>query len=300
MYYPAEFENFFKQISADFTPMPDKPEESPESVLRALWLLAMGQHLSAEAAMSTDIRPLNKQETGDLEQHLNRWFAGEPLGHITNRQRFCEREFIVAGQALIPRKETELLAYKAIEIIGQLPTTNPTIIDICTGCGNLPIIFKHHYPESSIFAADLSADAIALALKNCDFHNLTGQIDFATGDLLAPFDALALKGKTDIITCNPPYISSKKVAAMAQAISDHEPAMAFDGGPFGVTILQRTINDAAEYLKPGGWLLFEVGAGQGKPLQKMVDRSGFYSRIETGLDSDEQVRVIAAQRSECQ
>ncbi|MEJ2464131.1 MAG: peptide chain release factor N(5)-glutamine methyltransferase [Candidatus Thiodiazotropha sp.] len=297
MHYPAGFETYLKQISADFIPMADKPEESPESVLRALWLLATGQQYSAESAMAIDIRSLDNQETSDLKQYLDRWLAGEPLGHITNRQCFCEHEFIVAGQALIPRKETELLAYKTIDIIRQLPDTTPTIIDICTGCGNLPIIFKHHYPASNIYAADLSADAIELAQKNCDFHNFTGQIHFATGDLLTPFDSLDLKGNVDIVTCNPPYISSKKVSAMAQAISEHEPAMAFDGGPFGITILQRTINDSAEYLKPGGWLLFEVGVGQGKPLQKMVDRSGFYSRIETGLDASEQVRVIAAQRS---
>jgi release factor glutamine methyltransferase len=264
--------------------------------LHALWLLATGRNLSAIIARNIELRELNKQESDQLTKYIARWSSGEPLAHITNRQNFFNYEFIVDNNALIPRKETELLASKAIEKIDASSSAKPTVIDICTGCGNLPIVFKHLHPEADIYAADLSSDAIKLANLNLKFHNLENQIEFKVGDLLSPFEKMGLKGNVDILTCNPPYISSKKISSLDTSISEHEPALAFDGGPFGVTILQRVIGESVEFLAPGGWLIFEVGAGQGEPLLKKLQRSDQYSKVEAVYDDNPQIRVIAAQK----
>jgi release factor glutamine methyltransferase len=294
---PLEYSQLLSSVSNGFSAMPDKPEETPESILNALWLLAMGQHVSAEASHAEELRKLDSSESTILNACIERWKKGEPLGHITKRQQFCNLEFIVGPQALIPRKETEILARAALEKIASSNSPHPIVIDICTGCGNLPIVYKKHSPNAVVYASDLSSDAIDLARTNAEHQQLKEQITFAVGDLLSPFDTMDLYNKVDVMTCNPPYISSKKVTSMADEISQHEPAMAFDGGPFGVSILQRTISESVKFIKPDGWLLFEVGLGQGQPLVKKLERVKEFTNIETKLDEHDQIRVIAAQRS---
>jgi release factor glutamine methyltransferase len=294
---PPDYSHSLISLAESFIAMPDKPEETPESILNALWLLAMGRHIPAEAAIHMELRELSNTETTNLNRYIDRWKSGEPLAHITNRQQFCELEFIVGQQALIPRKETEILAHAALDKIGIVDTPQPVVIDICTGCGNLPIVIKHHFPNAIVYASDLSPDAIELARRNADHHHLNDLIEFAVGDLLSPFENLGLHNNIDVVTCNPPYISSKKVTAMANEIARHEPSMAFDGGPFGVSILQRTINESVDYIKPNGWLIFEVGSGQGQPIVKMLERKKEFINIEAKLDELNQIRVIAVQRS---
>jgi len=97
-----------------------------------------------------------------------------------------------------------------------------------------------------------------------------------------------------VLTCNPPYISSAKVGQMAEEISAHEPRLAFDGGPFGVAILMRLLQDAPKFLKPGGWLAFEVGLGQGPAMQKRLTSAGVYHDIRTLADHSGAIRALAA------
>jgi len=116
-------------------------------------------------------------------------------------------------------------------------------------------------PQSQVYAADLSEDAVALARENARHLQLHSRTEFGAGDLLAPFDKPELHGTIDLLTCNPPYISSAKVDHMHQEIAAHEPHLAFDGGPFGVNILMRLLQDAPRFLNHNGWLAFEVGLG---------------------------------------
>ena len=294
---PHEYNRLLPSISNIFVALPDKPEETPESILNALWLLAMGQHVSAETSLNMDLQELSSTEKTNLNSYIERWMSGEPLAHITKRQQFCNLEFFVDRQVLIPRKETEILAYAALDKISESHTATPIVLDICTGCGNLPIVYKNRFPKASVYASDLSPDAIDLANINADHHQLSGLITFTIGDLLSPFEVMDLYNKVDVITCNPPYISSKKVTTMDSVISLHEPSIAFDGGPFGVSILQRTISESVKYIKPGGWLIIEVGVGQGRPIVKKLERTSEYTNIETKTDEFNQIRVIAAQRS---
>jgi release factor glutamine methyltransferase len=123
---------------------------------------------------------------------------------------------------------------------------------------------------------------------------LSTRVEFRAGDLLAPFRDAQWNGAVDLLTCNPPYISSAKVPEMAGEISAHEPSMAFDGGPFGVSILMRLLQEAPEMLRPGGWLAFEVGLGQGPAMQKRLKSSGDFGVIRTHADAAGHIRVIAA------
>ncbi len=145
------------------------------------------------------------------------------------------------------------------------------------------------------YAADLSADAVRLAQQNIDLYNFGGRLTLRTGDLLAPFESEEFYGKVDCITCNPPYISSAKVTEMHGEISGHEPDLAFDGGPFGIAILQRLIREAPRYLKAGGWLAFEVGLGQGEKMIKRMEKKYAYRVARPVFDEHGNIRAILGQ-----
>ena len=94
--------------------------------------------------------------------------------------------------------------------------------------------------------------------------------------------------------CNPPYISSGKVGTLPTEIIGHEPSLAFDGGPFGVKILQRLLSEAPQYLRPGGWLAFEVGLGQGPALMDRMRRNSAYADLAAVVDAAGAVRAVVA------
>jgi len=280
------------RLAAGAAALPDKPEETPDTTLRALWFLAAGQPKSVVAAASGDLPSLDRERSERLQALIEQRLAGVPLAHLTGRQHFLGLEMLAGAEALVPRRETELLGRAAIELAHATPAA--MAVDVCTGCGNIALAIARHVPQANVFAADLSADAIALARRNADHLGLAARVDFRTGDLLAPFDTPEFLGRVDLLTCNPPYISSGKVGQMAAEIAAHEPSLAFDGGPLGVTILMRLLQDAPRFLKPGGWLAFEVGLGQGPALARRLKAANSYKEVRELTDENGAVRAILA------
>lgn len=260
------WQELLTRVVGELEILPDKPEETAETTLSALWWTACGKPLSAVAAQKQSNRPeLSSDQEKELHQLVNDRSSGVPLAHLTGRQHFMGLELLADASVLVPRKETELLAGEALKLLQEMADEKDTLvyIDVCTGAGNLPLALVSHVSGVRAFAADLSVDAVRLAKKNVDFFDLGKYVEVLAGDLLAPFESEEFFGKVDLITCNPPYISTGKVAEMHSEISEHEPDLAFDGGPFGIAILRKLIGEAPGYLKPGGWLAFEVGLGQG-------------------------------------
>jgi release factor glutamine methyltransferase len=136
-----------------------------------------------------------------------------------------------------------------------------------------------------------------LAKRNVEFAGVSEQLHLQDGDLLTPFEEPGLLGEIDVLSCNPPYISSAKVPAMHQEISSYEPSLAFDGGPFGIKILQRLMKEAPRFLKPGGWLAFEIGLGQGPALLQRLGKNKDYSDLRSVEDEAGEIRVILARRA---
>lgn len=294
----ALFSALLSPLESRLRTLPDKPEETADSTLRCLWHLASGTPLSPDAATEVPLPPLTPAMQASLEQLIERRLSGVPLAHLSGRQRFMGLELLASAQALIPRRETELLARAAIDTLRDRVVAErgqATVIDACTGCGNLAVAMAHADPRVQVFASDLSADAVELARRNVDYLGLGAQVELRVGDLLQPFNEARFHRAVDVITCNPPYISTKKLATMPGEIIGFEPCLAFDGGALGVRILQRLIREAPQLLCPGGWLLFEVGLGQGPAVMQRMAGIGGYARIEGVADHLGQVRAVTAQ-----
>jgi release factor glutamine methyltransferase len=273
----------------------DKPEETVESTLKALWLTAAGDPKSVEAAAISELPSLDPEQEQLLSALIAKRLKGVPLAHITGYQQFMGVELLTSPEALIPRKETEILGRKALKLLNELADQQDEILlmDICTGAGNLIISLSTKVPKVRGYAADLSVDAVRLAKKNVSLHQLQDRVDVHAGDLLSPFDNDKFHHRVDILLCNPPYISSGRVSEMAQEISEHEPCLAFDGGPFGIKILNALMKQATQFLRPGGWLMFEVGLGQGRSIIKRMEK--IYSNVQTACDENGEIRVVMGQ-----
>ena len=247
-------------------------------------------------ASKTPLSPLSEAEIVQLRELVARRVSGSPLAYLTGRQRFMGIEMLAGPEALIPRKETEILGNSASRALAQLidQRGQATVIDLCTGSGNVILALAYHEHRAGFYASDLSSEAVALARRNSEHVGVDGRVEFRVGDLFDPFSSEEFVGEADMITCNPPYISTKKVGEMPQEISEHEPSMAFDGGPFGVAILSRLIREAPRFLKPDSWLCFEVGQGQGEPLVAKLKRTGHYREVEGVSDTNGDVRAILA------
>jgi len=287
------------EISNSRTYLADKPEESPESALRALWYLAAGDPRAVERCLDDKLPTLSKESEIRLRNFFHEHLQGVPLAHLTGRQQFMGIEMLVGPEALIPRKETEILGTAVLKIlrviVSELGQAN--VIDLCTGSGNLALALAYHEPNCRIFAADLSPDAVSLAQRNAIHLSLQDRVTFSVGDLFAPFDSEQFVGLTDLVVCNPPYITSQRVSEMPSEVSNHEPRLAFDGGPLGLSIVLRLISEAPKYLKHGGWLGFEVGLGQAKFIRQRLERNNEYGEIQTLSDKDGNERVLLARRN---
>ena len=184
-----------------------------------------------------------------------------PLPYITGEAWFYGRQFKINRAVLIPRPETELLAGIALAACQQI--SSPQMADIGTGSGCLAVTLAAERPDASVWATDLSADALKEARKNVVRCGLTERVTLLHGDLLGPLpDGLRL----DVLVSNPPYVTESEIAGLQPEVRDYEPRLALSGlgaaGADGTALHRRILADARLFLKPGGRVFLEVGQGQ--------------------------------------
>ena len=276
----------------------DKPEENIESTLKALWFMAVGLPKSAEMATTLPLPELTEKQENRLLELIKQRLDGTPLAHITGRQNFMGIELLCDRRALIPRKETEILGKKALHLSLEIAKEKQkvNIIDVCCGSGNLSLALASLNLDAHVNATDLSQEAVELTQENISFLNLNHRVYARQGDLLSAFETNEYLEKTDLIVCNPPYISSSKVPKMDTEISANEPGLAFDGGVMGINIIHRLIHETPKFLTKSGWLIFEIGIGQGPYISQLCERSQLYQKIESVFDDSGNIRVISAQK----
>jgi release factor glutamine methyltransferase len=284
------------RLSASLVAQPDKPDESPESTLRALWSAAAGTPLSARTAVPAVLSELDDGGVAALHALVERRLAGTPLAYLTARQHFLGIDLLCGTGALIPRAETELLGGAVLEEARALAQARGTItmLDVCTGAGNLAVAVAVHEPRAVVFASDVAPAAVALARANARHLGVSERVRVTESDLFEGFRSPASAQAFDLVTCNPPYVSTAKLDAMGAEISAHEPRLAFDGGVFGVSVLTRLIREAPDFLRPGSALGFEVGLGQGKAIARMLERNPAYRDVRPLADASGAIRAFLA------
>jgi release factor glutamine methyltransferase len=222
---------------------------------------------------------------------------GVPLAYVLGKAVFMERSFHCTPDTLIPRKETELLVRVTLDLILGLQHVDSrlTVVDVGTGCGNVAVSLALLTDDVDIFASDISAAAVAVARQNVATYGLEDRITLLCGDLLAPLCEGGYAGKIDLVVCNPPYIPTTSLPKLASEIIDHEPKVALDAGAYGMDIFRRLVAQAGDVLRPGGILVFEIGAGQERLVTRLLERTRLYENIEYYQDHDE-IRVVSARR----
>lgn len=291
------YRDLAERLSGGVRLLPDKPEETLESTLRALWHAATGRSVSARVAGSMALPSLSSAEAERLRRLVVARIAGTPLAYLTGCQHFMGLDLLAGSEALIPRVETELLGWAALECLQRLEAASnhaALVVDVGTGSGNLALALAFHAPKARVYGADLSEQAVALARRNALHFRLQDRVEFRVGDLLTPFEEPEFLGGVDLLVCNPPYVSSGKVDTMPHEIVGHEPRLAFDGGALGIQVIERLTREAPRFLRSGGCLAFEVGLGQGSAILKRLSADGRYSRLRPIQDSAGAIRVIAA------
>ena len=221
-----------------------------------------------------------------------------PLQHITGTQEFMGHTFKVSPDVLIPRQDTETLVEEAARTIQSTPKEKLTfmeklrgvkeweVLDLCCGSGAIGISLAKICSNIKVTASDISSAAIKVATENAD--NLRAKIKFVEGDMFAPHDGK----KFDMIVSNPPYIRTAMISILQEEVKTHEPLGALDGGRDGLEFYRIIVEQAADYLKPGGFLMLEIGHDQGEDLRKMLKDDGRYTPAEVIKDLPGKDRVV--------
>lgn len=292
------YNNLKTSLEGKLTLLGDKPEETIDSSLKALWHAASGVPKSVDEAVKSELPELTGQQAIALHGLVQQRLDNTPLAHITGRQSFMGIELLSDRRALIPRKETEILGRKALELSMGIAREKQkvNIIDVCCGAGNLGLALAYFNTSAVVSAADLSQEAVDLTRDNILFLNLGERVHATQGDLFSAFEKDEYYGKTDLIVCNPPYISTAKVQKMTAEISNNEPVMAFDGGMLGTKIILKLIGEAPKFLTRKGWVIFEIGVGQGPFIMQLCERSEHYDQVESVSDDLGNIRVILVRK----
>ena len=197
--------------------------------------------------------------------------AGEPIQYITGSSEFFGLPFSVGPGVLIPRPETEHLVEEVIRLAGQCKEDTLRIADVGTGSGILAVALAHALPKARIAAVDLSPQALLVARENADRNEVADRIEFFEGDLLGP-----LAGRSfAIIASNPPYVPTGDLASLAVEVREHEPHSALFAGEDGLDVYRRLVPEAREHLLPDGWLVMEIGFGQGDAVEELLQSDGY-------------------------
>ena len=231
--------------------------------------------------------------------------AGEPTQYVNGKQEFWGLEFEVNPDVLIPRPETEHVIEVALERLGargikiSMRTGEPSpplrIADVGTGSGCLAVALAHELPHAEIFATDISAAALEVALRNATRHGLASRIRFLQGDLLGPVHSSP--GSFDLIVSNPPYVAQDHAATLPREVREHEPHTALFGGPSGIEMYERLVQEAGELLRSGGVLVLELGYNSAQHVRAILVAQHHWVNVNVTNDLAGIPRVLAAERA---
>ncbi len=241
--------------------------------LRAVGCIAAEEEAACMLATTRD--------PGTLEGWLQRRADGVPLAWITGWTTFCGARLHVAPGVYVPRQQTEVLARRAARVLPRAGVA----LDLCTGAGAIAAHLGRAVPDAQVIGIDRDPRAARCAHVN--------GVTALVGDLAAPVRRPHL---VDVVTAVAPYVPTGALRLLSADVRRHEPIAALDGGRDGLDVVRRVVADAARVLRPGGWLLLELGGAQDDALGPEIAAHGF-GTVTTWRDADGDLRGVAVQRA---
>jgi release factor glutamine methyltransferase len=216
----------------------------------------------------------------------------EPLAYLTGEREFYGRVFTVTPDVLIPRPETELLVEQALDCLQELTRARAReeavrVLDVGTGSGCVAITLALEAATVHITAVDVSEAALEVARTNARRLDAAARIGFRTGSLAGNVPAAF-----DLVVAKPPYVPEVDRDALAPEVRDYEPAAALFAGPAGLDVIRQLVPSAAAALRPGGWLVMEMGYGQAEAVRRLLEQTGLFSDVRFASDLQSIPRVI--------
>ena len=200
-----------------------------------------------------------------------------PLQHLTHQACFMGYDFYVDERVLVPRQDTEVLAEEALYRLKEIP--NPKILDMCTGSGCLLLSILMERSDAFGTGVDISEDALKVAGQNRKNLNLEERAVLVQSDTFSGDYFQKNSGNTsleyDMLISNPPYIPTADIQQLMDEVRFHDPVLALDGREDGLYFYRRITEQAGSYLKPGGWLMYEIGCEQGADVSAIMRQNGF-------------------------
>ena len=240
-------------------------------------------------------RVLTPQEIEEFNRFVGERISGRPLQYIIGSTEFFGLEFQVNENVLIPRPETETLVETVLGFLKDRP--RPKIVDLGTGSGAIAISLAKNIAGSTVFATDISPEALKVAGENAKTNQVADQIDFSCGDLFEPLKDRKLEGAVDCVASNPPYVSEEEFDHLPREVRDYEPVVALKTDEEGISFHSKIIGNSVDFLKKDGILILEVGLGQaGRVADLIRDRKEFKdTEIKKDLGGIE--RVVLARKT---
>ena len=251
--------------------------------------------------------PVSDAARARLRAMVERRQAGEPLQYVLGRWSFRGLDLLVDPRVLIPRPETEVVAEVAIAEVreGCLPPPTHgdgsaggrfTVADLGTGSGALALALATELPAASVWATDVSPEALAVARANLAAVGpaTASRVSFAEGMW---YEALPdrLRGGLRVVVSNPPYVTEAEFAGLPREIRDYEPTAALVAGPTGRESLEHLVAGGLDWLEPGGALVVELAPDQAQPLRATAEAAG-YVAVAVHQDLAGRDRVLVARR----
>jgi release factor glutamine methyltransferase len=263
-----------------------------EAELEAALLLGHFLRQNRAALLLRAAEEIPASALATAESALARRLTHEPLAYILGEQEFWSRTFRVNPAVLIPRPETERIVELALELYPDRHHPR-RFLDLGTGSGILAIVLACEFPESRIVAVDRSLAALATAAENARRHGVGNRVHFVQADWLS---ASVPAPVFELVVANPPYIADRVMETLMPEVRDFEPHTALNGGKAGMRDISVIAAQAAYVLRPGGWLLLEIGADQREAALKCFVSLGKYDRVEVRSDYAGLPRVLVARR----
>ncbi len=233
---------------------------------------------------------LTEEQCAQMEFAVTRILSGEPLAYVLGQWDFYGMKLTVDKNVLIPRDDTCAVTDLAISQAICL-NENPRIMDLCTGSGCIGLAIASRVKDAKVTLADISKQALLIAKKNAADLKLSGRVTCMRVNALE--QPSAFLGKFDMIVSNPPYITTREMEELPRSVKNFEPHLALHGGEDGLDFYRAIARNFSAALKPGGYLCFEFGIGQGDDVCRILEENG-YTILERSRDYNGVERAVIA------